>query len=109
MSCSSLSRLLPPLLMCLAHGAAMGPGWARFPGSVGQSMESRGGAPGGAPRAAPGRLGTGMELDMWAPAQDHPPLLHEQFLGTFLLDDISQGIEKRKKKALFSQYKSLQH
>lgn len=36
-----------------------------------------------------------------APARAHPPLGHELLLGTFLLDDISQGIEKIKKKRGF--------
>lgn len=89
----------------------MGPGWPHFPESTGQSLGTRDGAPGEAQpkEPVPGGWAQGWELGMQAPARAHPPLGHEQLLGTFLLDDISQGIEKRKKKALFSQYKFLQH
>lgn len=100
----SLSRLLPPPFCLCCHcaqrrhgmsGCCCGAGLASLPRQHGAELGSRDGAPRGptAQRACPRRPGTGTGA-----GHTHPPLGHEQLLGTFLLDDISQGIEKREKK-----------
>lgn len=107
----SLSRLLPPpfCLRCSCTQQRRSRSWccqrarlAPLPREHGAEFGEQGwGAQGREPQPrepVPGGWAEGRELGMRGPARAHPPLSHEQLLGTFLLDDISQGIEKRKKK-----------